>query len=289
MSSIAFRLREYARLVRLDRPIGIYLVMWPMLWSLWIAAEGLPQPLVLTVFLIGVVLMRSAGCAINDYADREIDPHVSRTTLRPLAAGTITPKEAVMVFAVLSLVSFVLVLLMNQLTILLSIPAVILAASYPFMKRYTHLPQAYLGIAFGWAVPMAFAAQTGVIDSGSWILFATVVFWALAYDTMYAITDREDDLKIGVKSTAILFGRYDRLMVLLFQMMVLLTLYMAGEHFNLGIVYQVGLGLSSLFFLYQQYLIRHRDPQLSFQAFLNNHYFGMAIFISILFDYGTAV
>ena len=205
------RLVEYIKLTRLDRPIGIYLVLWPALWGLWVAAQGVPQPLVLVVFLAGVVLMRSAGCAINDYADREIDRHVARTNQRPLARGAISPKEAIGVFVVLSLIAFVLVLQLNLLTIMLSVPAVILAGSYPYMKRYTHLPQAYLGVAFGWAVPMAFAAQTGEVPLASWWLFLATVLWALAYDTMYAIVDREDDLKIGVKSTAILFGRFDRL------------------------------------------------------------------------------
>jgi 4-hydroxybenzoate polyprenyltransferase len=289
MASNLYRLREYYRLVRLDRPIGIYLVLWPTVWALWIAAEGLPEPLVLAVFIAGVLLMRSAGCAINDYADRNIDPHIARTTQRPLAAGTITPKEALMVFAVLSLIAFVLVLQMNTLTIMLSIPALFLAGSYPFTKRYTHLPQAYLGIAFGWGVPMAFAAQTGAVPEASWLLFAATVFWALAYDTMYAITDREDDLKIGVKSTAILFGRFDKVMVLLFQILTLLMLYLAGQQFNLGTVFYAGLGISILFFIYQQYLIRNRDPQKSFQAFLNNHYFGMMVFIAIAFEYNTAI
>ncbi len=279
------RLRAYIQLTRLDRPIGIYLVLWPMLWALWIASSGQPDPLVLAVFLAGVVLMRSAGCAINDYADREIDPHVSRTCERPLAAGLIQPREALLVFAVLSLSAFFLVLLMNSLTILLSIPAVLLAASYPFMKRYTYLPQAYLGVAFGWAVPMAFAAQTGEVSSSSWLLFIATVFWALAYDTMYAIADREDDLKIGVKSTAVMFGCYDRLAIGVMQLAVLLILILTGLSFRLGLYYYGGLVLATGFSLYQQYLIRERDPQLSFRAFLNNHYFGMMVFIGIVLDY----
>ncbi len=279
------RLWEYVRLTRLDRPIGIYLVLWPTLWALWIASQGRPDPLVLAVFLAGVVLMRSAGCAINDFADRNFDPHVTRTKTRPLAAGTIRPAEAVAVFAVLSLIAFGLVLLMNRLTILLSVVGVLLAASYPFMKRITHLPQAYLGAAFGWAIPMAFAAETGGVPVVAWVLFVANIFWALAYDTMYAMADREDDLKIGVKSAAILLGRYDRLGIGLMQLLVLIMLAVAGVGLELGPLYYFGLGGAAVFGLYEQYLIRARDPGLSFRAFLNNHYFGMAVFAGIALDY----
>ncbi|HEY0635080.1 MAG TPA: 4-hydroxybenzoate octaprenyltransferase [Gammaproteobacteria bacterium] len=279
------RLREYLRLTRLDRPIGIYLLLWPMLWALWLAGEGRPESLVLAVFLAGSVLMRSAGCVINDFADRHIDPHVERTKQRPLAAGTVTPKEALLLFVVLSLIAFGLVLLMNRLTILLAIPAVLLAASYPFMKRYTYLPQAYLGIAFGWAVPMAFAAQLGEVPQAAWLVFFVAVVWALVYDTMYAITDREHDLKIGVKSSAILFGRYDRLVIGLLQLVVVGLLVLVGLSFSLGIYYYLGLAAASVFSVYEQYLIRDRDPQLSFRAFLNNHYFGLTVFIGIVVDY----
>lgn len=285
MEAVTTRLREYVRLTRLDRRIGIYLVLWPTLWALWIAGEGRPDFLVLAVFVGGVVLMRSAGCAINDYADRHIDPHVERTRARPLAAGTIRPGEALAVFAVLSLIAFGLVLLMNRLTILLSVPAVLLAASYPFMKRYTYLPQAYLGVAFGWAVPMAFAAQTGTVPSSAWLLFMATVLWAVAYDTMYAIADREDDLKIGVKSAAILFGRFDRMLIALFQVLTLAILVLAGLRFELGLFYYLGLAIAVGFGLYQQYLIRERDPKLSFKAFLNNHYVGAAVFGGIAVDY----
>jgi 4-hydroxybenzoate polyprenyltransferase len=279
------RLGEYIKLTRLDRPIGIYLVLWPALWGLWVAAEGVPQPLILVVFLAGVVLMRSAGCAINDYADRHIDGHVARTMQRPLARGAISSREAVGVFLVLSLIAFALVLQLNRLTILLSIPAVFLAGSYPFMKRFTHLPQAYLGVAFGWAVPMAFAAQTGEVVQASWLLFFATVLWALAYDTMYAIADREDDLKIGVKSSAILFGRFDRLAIGVLQLLVLAVLWLTGLSFDLHWPYYTGLLLASGFSLYQQYLIRERNPQLSFRAFLNNHYFGMVVFLGIVASY----
>lgn len=279
------RLYEYYLLTRLHRPIGIYLVFWPTMWALWIAAEGRPDPLVLVVFVLGTVLMRSAGCAINDFADRDFDPHVSRTEERPLARRAIKPIEAVGVFAVLSLISLGLVLLMNKLTILLAIPGAFLAASYPFMKRITHLPQAYLGVAFGWAIPMAFAAQTGDIPINAWIFFVANIFWALAYDTMYAICDREDDLKIGVKSAAILMGRFDRLGIGLMQLLTLALLAVGGLAFGLGLPYMIGLLVATGFAIYEQYLIRDRDPQLSFKAFLNNHYFGMAVFIGIAADY----
>lgn len=279
------RLHEYLLLTRLNRPIGIYLVLWPTMWGLWIAAEGWPDPLVLVVFVLGTALMRSAGCAINDYADRHFDPHVSRTEQRPLARKAIKPVEAVMVFVVLSLISLGLVLLMNRLTILLAIPGAFLAASYPFMKRYTHLPQAYLGVAFGWGIPMAFAAETGTLPHNAWIFFVANIFWALAYDTMYAICDREDDLKIGVKSAAILMGRFDRLGIGLMQAMTLALLALGGWSFELGMPYLLGLLAAAGFAIYQQYLIRDRDPQRSFRAFLNNHYFGMAVFAGIVLDY----
>ncbi len=285
MHAIGTRLKEYVYLTRLDRPIGIYLVLWPMLWAVWIAAEGKPNGLVLAVFVAGTVLMRSAGCAINDFADRKIDGHVRRTRQRPLARGAIHAGEAVAVFAVLSLVAFGLVLLMNPLTIKLSFVGVLLAASYPFMKRFTHLPQAYLGAAFGWAIPMAFAAQTGTVPTEAWLLFVANVFWALAYDTMYAMADREDDLKIGVKSAAILMGRFDRVGIGLMQALTVGLLAAAGISFGLGPVFYAGLAIGCGFAVYEQYLIRGRDPALSFQAFLNNRHFGMSIFAGIAADY----
>jgi 4-hydroxybenzoate polyprenyltransferase len=279
------RLREYVLLTRLNRPIGIYLVLWPALWALWIAAEGWPDSLVLLVFVLGTVLMRSAGCAINDYADRHIDGHVSRTRERPLARGAIQPGEAVAVFVLLSLIAFALVLLLNTLTILLSVVGVLLAASYPFMKRYTHLPQAYLGVAFGWAIPMAFAAQTGQVPLVAWVFFLANVCWALAYDTIYALCDREDDRKIGVKSTAILLGRYDRLGIGLMHAATLALLWLGGYLLELGWPYQWGLLVAAGFAIYQQGTIRERDPRLALSAFLNNNYFGMAVFIGIVLHY----
>ena len=282
---IKSRLREYILLTRLNRPIGIYLVLWPTLWALWLAAEGLPDWGVLVVFIVGTVLMRSAGCAINDFADRKIDGHVERTRERPLARGAIRPIEAVWVFVVLSLIAFGLVLLMNTLTILLSFVAVFLAGSYPFMKRYTHLPQAYLGVAFGWAIPMAFAAQTGQVPLVAWVFFFANVFWALAYDTIYALCDREDDLKIGVKSAAVLLGRFDRIGIALMHAATLGLLWLGGLLLELAWPYYVGLVVAAGFALYQQGMIRDRDRQLALAAFLNNHYFGMAVFFGIVISF----
>jgi len=279
------RLTQYSRLMRLDRPIGIFLLMWPMLWALWIASEGSPNPLVLLVFASGVVLMRSAGCVINDYADRNYDPHVERTRNRPIAAGRVSPGEALTLFAVLCLTAFGLVLLMNRLTILLSFVGVVLAALYPFMKRFTHLPQVFLGAAFGWAVPMVFAAQTGGVPKVAWLLFVATVLWATAYDTMYGMVDREDDLKIGVKSTAILFGEADRAIIATIQLLLLAALLMIGQTASLGGYYYFGLLLASGLALYQQYLIRERQPKACFQAFSNNNWFGAAVFTGLVLDY----
>lgn len=279
------RLTQYSRLMRLDRPIGIFLLLWPMLWALWIASEGSPNPLVLLVFASGVVLMRSAGCVINDYADRNYDPHVERTRDRPIAAGRVSPGEALTLFAALCLTAFGLVLLMNRLTIMLSFVGVVLAALYPFMKRFTHLPQVFLGAAFGWAVPMVFAAQTGAVPKVAWLLFVATVLWATAYDTMYGMVDREDDLKIGVKSTAILFGEADRAIIATIQLLLLAALLMVGQTAGLGGYYYFGLLLASGLVLYQQYLIRERQPKACFQAFLNNNWFGAAVFTGLVLDY----
>lgn len=279
------RLRQYALLMRLHKPIGILLLLWPTLWALWIAAAGHPDTRVLVVFVLGVVLMRSAGCVINDYADRNIDPHVRRTRERPIAAGRVTPREALVLFAVLCLVAFMLVLLMNRLTILLSLIGVLLAATYPFTKRYTHLPQVYLGAAFGWAVPMVFAAQTGAVPAVAWLIFIANVLWATVYDTMYAMVDREDDLRIGVKSTAILFGAADRLLIGLLQVLLMACLAWVGMWAGLGAMYYAGLAAAAVFALYQQYLIRARQPERCFQAFLNNNWFGATVFAGIAAHY----
>jgi 4-hydroxybenzoate polyprenyltransferase len=282
------RLRHYIRLVRLDRPIGILLLLWPALWALWIAGEGYPDWEIVLIFVFGVVLMRSAGCAVNDYADRGIDGQVERTCERPLATGLVTPKEALAVFAVLSLLAFGLVLLLNWQTIMLSFVALALAASYPFMKRITNLPQLVLGMAFGMAVPMAFMAQTEGVSPVGWLLYVATVIWALVYDTEYAMVDRKDDLKIGVKSTAILFGEYDRLMIGLLQAAMLGILLLVGVKAGLGHYYYLGLGGAPLSALYQQYLIRERQPEACFTAFLNNNFFGLSVFAGLLLDYLVA-
>ncbi len=278
-------LYNYIDLMRLNRPIGIFLLLWPTLWALLIAGEGRPDTLVLAVFVAGVVLMRSAGCVINDYADRDIDRHVSRTRDRPLTSGRVSPRAALLLFVVLCLLAFALVLLMNRLTVLLSLGGVALAVLYPFMKRKTHLPQVFLGAAFGWAVPMAFAAQTGSVPQLAWLLFTTTVLWATAYDTMYAMVDRQDDIALGVKSTAILFGDADRMIIGLLQSMVLACLLMAGYQAGLGLYYYAGVALAALLAIYQQYLIRYREREACFHAFLNNNWFGMVVFAGILLDY----
>ncbi len=282
----AARIKDYVILMRLHRPIGILLLLWPTLWALWIAAAGSPDPRVAVVFVLGVVLMRSAGCVINDYADRDFDPHVARTRDRPIAAGRVTPKEALALFVVLCLAAFALVLLMNLLTIALSVIAALLAASYPFTKRYTHLPQFYLGVAFGWSIPMAFAAQTGAIPDIAWVLFGANVFWSVAYDTQYAMVDRDDDLKVGVKSTAILLGDWDRIFVGVSHLLTIVLLAAAGRMAGLGLMYYAGLVVAGTIAGYQQGLIRRREPQACFRAFLNNNYFGAAIFVGLLLDYG---
>jgi 4-hydroxybenzoate polyprenyltransferase len=279
------RLREYALLLRLHRPIGILLLLWPVLWALWIASAGRPAGHVLAVFVAGVVLMRSAGCAINDYADRDFDPHVARTRDRPLAAGRVSPREALLLFAVLALAAFALVLTLNRLTILLSFVGAALAASYPFMKRYTQLPQFHLGAAFGWGVPMAFAAQTGSVPVEAGLLFAATLCWAVAYDTAYAMVDREDDLRIGVKSTAILFGRADRGMIALFHALTLGLLAWAGARAGLGVTYYMGLAAAAGFAGWQQWLLRNRDRDGAFRAFLNNNRFGAVVFAGLALDY----
>jgi 4-hydroxybenzoate polyprenyltransferase len=277
--------RQFALLMRFHRPIGIMLLLWPTLWALWIASNGRPDPAVLTVFVLGVVVMRSAGCVINDYADRRIDPYVERTRTRPIAAGHVSPRTALMLFIVLCLVALVLVSFLNRLTLLLATVALLLAVTYPFMKRYTHLPQVHLGAAFAWAVPMSFAAQTGAVPALAWLLFVAVVLWAVAYDTIYAMVDREDDLRIGVKSTAILFGQADRVLVGAIQLSVLALLFIVGKQAQLGLGYYAGLGVAALLAVYQQHLIRERKPKSCFAAFLNNNWFGAAVFAGIAIDF----
>ncbi|MES9994302.1 MAG: 4-hydroxybenzoate octaprenyltransferase [Candidatus Thiodiazotropha sp.] len=279
------RLRRYGLLVRLNRPIGILLLLWPTLWALWIAGEGSPAWEIVLVFITGVALMRSAGCAINDYADRDFDAHVARTRARPIASGLVTPAEALGVFFVLSLIAASLLFFLNWPTRFMSLVALLLTAVYPFMKRYTHLPQVVLGAAFGWAVPMAFMALIESVPPVAWLLFCSAMIWALIYDSQYAMVDREDDLKIGVKSSAILFGRHDRLIIALLQMVMIMLLLLIGYLLGLGHYYYLGVSAGIALFVYQQWLIRKREPNACFQAFLNNNPFGLVIFLGLLIDY----
>jgi len=276
---------SYALLMRFDKPIGFFLLLWPTLWALWIAGSGYPNTFVTFVFIIGVILMRAAGCIINDYADRNIDGNISRTQFRPLATGEIKPGQALILFAAMLLLAFALVLTMNWLTVWLSTVGALLAITYPFMKRYTYMPQAFLGLAFGWSVPMAFAAQSGALPQISWLLLTATVLWATAYDTMYAIVDREDDLRIGVKSTAILFGEADKLIIGAIQLMFLLTMMIIGNKLEMGWFYYLGLLAAAGFAIYQQYLIRHYDPALCMKAFQNNNWLGASIFLGIVINY----
>lgn len=281
-------IKPYLQLTRLDRPIGILLLLWPTLMALWIAAEGVPDLKLLLIFTLGVVLMRSAGCAINDFADREVDGGVWRTENRPLATGVLKPWQAVATFVVLALMAFLLVLQLNTLTIYLSLVAVLLAFCYPFMKRYTNLPQLVLGMAFGWAIPMAFAAQTGSVPMIAWLLFIANIIWTTIYDTFYAMADRDDDLKVGVKSTAILFGDDDRLIQGVLQGLLLLVLLLIGQQLALGGVFYIGLLAVAGLFVYQQYLVRDRAPKACLQAFLNNNYVGAILFVSVVLHYAKA-
>ena len=279
------RLLQYALLARMHQPIGTLLLLWPTLWALWIAGAGKPDAAVVAVFVAGVFVMRSAGCVINDFADRKVDPHVRRTMHRPIASGKIGLGEALGVFAALCLLAFGLVLTLNRLAVLYSFAGAALAASYPFMKRWTHLPQIHLGVAFGWGIPMAFAALANEVPPLAWLLLTGVVAWALAYDTIYAMVDREDDVEIGVKSSAILFGDADRFFVGASQLAVLAVLVLAGRQVGLGTTYNVAVALSALLFVYQQHLIRHREPAACFKAFLNNNWVGALVFAGIVVNY----
>lgn len=282
--SIGQRARLYWQLMRMHKPIGALLLLWPTLWSLWLAADGVPRWDVLVIFVLGVFVMRSAGCVINDFADRKVDGHVKRTRERPLVSGQVSSGEAIALFVGLCLLAFGLVLLTNPLTIQLSVGGVLLAFSYPFMKRYTHLPQVVLGAAFAWAIPMAFAAQSGALGVEVWLLYTAVVLWTVVYDTFYAMVDRDDDLRIGVKSTAILFGEQDRLMTGVLQALTLYALVMVGSRFELGTFYYLSLGVAAALFAYQQYLIRFRQREACFKAFMNNNWVGLAIFIGVVAD-----
>lgn len=279
------RLREYARLMRLDRPIGIWLLLWPVLWAIWISANGRPDEKVFVIFLIGTFVMRSAGCVMNDFADREFDPHVRRTADRPLAKQSVSPAEALALFGVLGIVALGLLIPLNRPTQVLALIGGVLAVTYPFLKRFFALPQAYLGLAFSWSVPMAFAAQTGELPVVAWVLFVAGVLWTTAYDTMYAMVDREDDLVIGIRSSAILFGKADRGIILALQAGALAALALVGRMAGLGRWYWGGLAVAVALAAYQQLLIRDRDPAACFRAFLNNNLFGLAVFGGILLDY----
>jgi 4-hydroxybenzoate polyprenyltransferase len=283
-SRLAEHLREYALLMRLDKPIGTFLLLWPTLWALWLAGAGHPRQKVVVVFVLGAFLMRSAGCVINDIADRNLDPHVVRTRDRPLAAQRVSVREALWLFIVLCVAAFGLVLLTNTLTILLSLGGIVLAMTYPFMKRFHYFPQVHLGAAFGWSIPMAYAAVTGTVPAVAWLLFSANVVWSVVYDTIYAMVDREYDLQLGTKSTAILFGDREKRIIARLQALLLLLLILVGIVAGLGWAYYVGLFAAAWFALYQQYLIRDREPSQCFRAFLNNNWFGLAVFCGILLD-----
>lgn len=286
LPGVAVKARAYAQLTRLDRPIGIWLLMWPVLWALWLSSEGRPDPHVFIVFVLGVVLTRSAGCAMNDFADRNFDRHVARTRDRPLVTGQVDPVEALAICAGLGMIALGLVMTLNRLTQLFTLVGAVLVLTYPFMKRFFPIPQAYLGIAFTWSVPMAFVAHTAAVPPRlAYVLFLAGLLWTMAYDTMYAMADREDDRKLGIRSSAILFGDADRFIIGVMQLMSLLALWLVGRDMKLGLWFGLGLAFAAIFALYEQLLIRERKPDQCIRAFLNNNYFGMAVFIGIALDY----
>ena len=278
---------DFIQLTRMDKPIGIYLLLWPTLWALWIAGEGSPSLANIVIFVLGVVLTRAGGCVINDWADRKVDGHVKRTEQRPLVSGKISSKEALVFFAVLMGVSFLLVLCTNAKTVWLSLGGLALAFSYPFMKRYTYYPQVVLGAAFSWGMPMAFTAETGELPAAAWLLWIANLLWTVGYDTYYAMTDRDDDLKIGVKSTAILFGDADRVIILTLQGLALGCLLLAGSKFQLGGWFHLGLLVAAGCFAWEFWYTRGKDRMRCFQAFLHNHWAGLAIFVGIVLDYAN--
>lgn len=279
------KLLAYHRLMRTDKPIGALLLLWPTLWALWVATPGVPPLWILGVFVAGVWLMRAAGCVVNDYADRKFDGHVKRTAGRPLPSGQVTGKEARVLFVVLVLLSFLLVLTLNTMTILLSVAALALAWVYPFMKRYTHLPQVVLGAAFGWSIPMAFAAVSESLPLSCWLMFLANILWAVAYDTQYAMVDRDDDLKIGIKSTAILFGRHDKLIIGILQVAVLALMVAIGRLNELNWAFYWSVLVAGLLFAYQQKLIAKRERDACFKAFMNNNYVGLVLFLGLAMSY----
>ena len=279
------KLLAYHRLMRTDKPIGALLLLWPTLWALWVATPGVPPLWILGVFIAGVWLMRAAGCVVNDYADRKFDGHVKRTAHRPLPSGQVTEKEARTLFIVLVLLSFLLVLTLNTMTILLSVAALALAWVYPFMKRYTHLPQVVLGAAFGWSIPMAFAAVSESVPLSCWLMFLANILWAVAYDTQYAMVDRDDDLKIGIKSTAILFGRHDKLIIGILQVAVLALMVTIGYLNGLNWAFYWAVLVAGMLFVYQQKLIAKREREACFKAFMNNNYVGLVLFLGLARSY----
>lgn len=275
--------------MRADRPIGWLLLLWPTWWALWLAADGFPPPWILFVFTAGVWLTRSAGCVINDYADRWLDPHVKRTRDRPLATGAVSGREALALFAALMVAAFALVLTMNRLTILMSFIGLVLAATYPYLKRHTHLPQVYLGLAFGWAIPMAFAAVQGEVPPVAWVLYVGNIFWTTAYDTWYAMVDRDDDIKVNSKSTAILFGELDLVAQGVLYTLFFVALLLVGLQMGLGMVYWLGVAVAAALVVWEFVLARHRDREACFRAFLHNHWVGMAVFAGIALDYALGL
>ncbi|CCK78051.1 MAG: 4-hydroxybenzoate octaprenyltransferase [Oleispira antarctica] len=279
------KITPFIELMRLDKPVGIYLLLWPTLWALWIAAKGIPDISVLIIFTLGVFLMRSAGCVINDYADRKVDGHVTRTVNRPLITGAVTSKQALVLFFILLATSFVLVLFTNTLTIQLSFAGAALAAIYPYMKRHTHLPQVFLGAAFSWAIPMAFAAQADELPKYVWLIYMANLSWTVAYDTMYAMVDRDDDIKIGVKSTAILFADADKVMIAILQSVTIFCLFLLGSELSLNAFYYLGLLIAIGLMIYQQWLIRARDRSGCFAGFINSHWVGVAVLFGLILAY----
>ncbi|MDR3390129.1 MAG: 4-hydroxybenzoate octaprenyltransferase [Sulfuriferula sp.] len=279
------RLELYEKLMRLDKPIGILLLIWPTLWGLWFASNGHPAWMIVWIFVLGTVLMRSAGCVVNDYADRDFDPYVARTKDRPLAAGRISGKEALLLAAFLALLAFLLILPLNTLVLVLSVPALLLAVSYPYTKRFFAIPQAYLGIAFGFGIPMAYAALQGAVPVQAWLLLLANIFWSIAYDTEYAMVDRADDLKIGIKTSAITFGRYDVVAIMVCYGAALGLLALVGWQYQRGLAYYLGLVVAASIAIYHYGLIRSREPAQCFRAFLHNHWLGLAVFIGLVLDY----
>ena len=285
MGTLQRQLKPYIQLMRLDRPIGILLLLWPTLSALWIAAEGKPDLTVFIVFTLGVIIMRSAGCVINDYADRKVDGLVSRTANRPLITGAVTSKQALQLFAGLGIAAFLLVLLLNTMTIWMSFIGLFLAATYPYMKRYTYLPQVYLGAAFAWAIPMVFAAQTNTVSNIAWLLFLANILWATAYDTFYAMADRKDDLVAGVKSTAILFGEDDKIIIGALQLSFLFIMILVGSQLEMSFSYYAGVVVAAGLSIYQQKMTKNREPAQCMHAFLNNNWVGAALFLGIVLHY----